>query len=86
MLGDHDTSVVAFQSLDDLRQAVLGVCKGDVSARDIARSIARTGRSSAYYRATMPERDGYIPGVPSWVEVSVPEPAALLPFYSGLFG
>jgi predicted enzyme related to lactoylglutathione lyase len=34
----------------------------------------------------MPERDGYIPGVPSWVDVSVPEPEALLPFYSGLFG
>ena len=34
----------------------------------------------------MPERHGYIPGVPCWVDVSVPEPAALLPFYSGLFG
>jgi uncharacterized protein len=34
----------------------------------------------------MPERDGYIPGVPCWVDVSVPDPEAVLPFYRGLFG
>jgi uncharacterized protein len=34
----------------------------------------------------MPERDGYIPGVPSWVDTSQPDPEAALPFYSGLFG
>ena len=34
----------------------------------------------------MPERDGYIPGVPCWVDASVPEPEAVLDFYSGLFG
>ena len=34
----------------------------------------------------MPERDGYIPGVPSWVDTSQPDPGAALPFYSGLFG
>ena len=34
----------------------------------------------------MPERDGYIPGVPCWVDVSAPDPAALVDFYSGLFG
>jgi predicted enzyme related to lactoylglutathione lyase len=34
----------------------------------------------------MPERDGYIPGVPCWVDSQVPEPSAVLPFYSGLFG
>jgi uncharacterized protein len=34
----------------------------------------------------MPERDGYIPGVPCWVEVSEPDPEAALEFYGGLFG
>jgi uncharacterized protein len=34
----------------------------------------------------MPERDGYIPGVPCWVDTSQPDPQAALPFYSGLFG
>ena len=34
----------------------------------------------------MAERDGYIPGVPCWVDTSQPDPKAALPFYSGLFG
>jgi predicted enzyme related to lactoylglutathione lyase len=34
----------------------------------------------------MPERDGYIPGVPCWVDVSEPDPDAALDFYAGLFG
>jgi predicted enzyme related to lactoylglutathione lyase len=34
----------------------------------------------------MPERDGYIPGVPCWVDTSQPVPKAAVDFYSGLFG
>jgi hypothetical protein len=34
----------------------------------------------------MPERDGYIPGVPCWVDTSQPDPKAALPFYRDLFG
>ncbi|MDQ6838695.1 MAG: VOC family protein [Actinomycetota bacterium] len=34
----------------------------------------------------MPEREGYIPGVPCWVDTSQPDPDAALPFYTGLFG
>jgi hypothetical protein len=34
----------------------------------------------------MPERDGYIPGVPCWVDVSEPDADAALDFYGGLFG
>jgi hypothetical protein len=34
----------------------------------------------------MPERDGYIPGVPCWVDTSQPDPEAAIDFYSGLFG
>jgi uncharacterized protein len=34
----------------------------------------------------MPERDGYIPGVPCWVDTSQPDPAAAVEFYGGLFG
>ena len=34
----------------------------------------------------MPERDGYIPGVPCWVDSSQPDPGAALAFYGGLFG
>ena len=34
----------------------------------------------------MPERDGYIPGVPCWIDTSQPDPKAALPFYGGLFG
>ena len=34
----------------------------------------------------MPERDGYIPGVPCWVDTSQPDLEAAVGFYSGLFG
>ena len=34
----------------------------------------------------MPERDGYIPGVPCWVDASQPDPEAAVDFYRGLFG
>jgi uncharacterized protein len=34
----------------------------------------------------MPERDGYIPGVPCWVDTSQPDPEAAVSFYSELFG
>jgi hypothetical protein len=34
----------------------------------------------------MPERNGYIPGVPCWVDTSQPDPQAAVDFYSGLFG
>jgi hypothetical protein len=34
----------------------------------------------------MPDRDGYIPGVPCWVDTSQPDPQAAVDFYSGLFG
>jgi predicted enzyme related to lactoylglutathione lyase len=34
----------------------------------------------------MPERDGYIPGVPCWVDTSQPDPEAAVDFYGGLFG
>lgn len=34
----------------------------------------------------MPERDGYIPGVPCWVDTNQPDPDAAVAFYSDLFG
>jgi uncharacterized protein len=34
----------------------------------------------------MPERDGYITGVPCWVDASEPDPEAAVEFYGGLFG
>jgi predicted enzyme related to lactoylglutathione lyase len=34
----------------------------------------------------MPERDGYVQGVPCWVDVSEPDPEAAVDFYRGLFG
>ncbi len=34
----------------------------------------------------MPERDGYLPGVPCWVDTSQPDPEAATAFYGGLFG
>jgi predicted enzyme related to lactoylglutathione lyase len=34
----------------------------------------------------MPERDGYIPGVPCWIDTSQPDPEVAVDFYSGLFG
>ena len=33
----------------------------------------------------MPERDGYIAGVPCWIDTSQPDPEAAVAFYSGLF-
>jgi len=34
----------------------------------------------------MPERDGYIPGVPCWADTQHPDPEAATEFYNGLFG
>ena len=34
----------------------------------------------------MLERDGYVPGVPCWVDTSQPDPEAAVAFYAGLFG
>jgi uncharacterized protein len=34
----------------------------------------------------MPERDGYIPGVPCALDTTQPDPEAAVAFYSGLFG
>ena len=34
----------------------------------------------------MLERDGYIPGVPCWVDTSQPDPEAAVGFYGELFG
>jgi uncharacterized protein len=34
----------------------------------------------------MPKRDGYIAGVPCWVDASEPDPEAAVDFYGGLFG
>jgi uncharacterized protein len=34
----------------------------------------------------LPERDGYIPGVPCWIDTSQPDTAAAVDFYSSLFG
>jgi uncharacterized protein len=39
-----------------------------------------------YMPGLFPERDGYIAGVPCWVETSHPDPEAAVDFYSGLFG
>jgi hypothetical protein len=34
----------------------------------------------------MAERDGYIPGVPCWIDTNQPDPDAAVEFYGGLFG
>jgi len=34
----------------------------------------------------MPERDGYIPGVPCWIDTNQPDPDAAVDFYGSLFG
>lgn len=34
----------------------------------------------------MPERDGYIPGVPCWIDTSQPDPESAVAFYRDLFG
>ena len=34
----------------------------------------------------MQERDGYVPGVPCWIDTSQPDPEAAVAFYRGLFG
>jgi uncharacterized protein len=36
--------------------------------------------------AAVPERDGYIPGVPCWIDTSQPEPETAAEFYGNLFG
>ena len=36
--------------------------------------------------APMRKREGYLPGVPCWVDASQPDPEAAVAFYGGLFG
>src|ERR671935_356274 len=49
----------------------------------MARTVPRAQTTEG---AAMPERDGYIPGVPCWVDTSQPDPRAAVDFYGGLFG
>jgi uncharacterized protein len=42
--------------------------------------------STSEKEATMLRRDGYLPGVPCWVDADQPDPEAAVAFYSGLFG
>src|ERR1700736_65370 len=42
--------------------------------------------STSQKGAPMRERDGYIPGVPCWVDTSQPDPEGAVAFYGGLFG
>src|SRR3954451_13393388 len=49
----------------------------------MARSLARNPRRRS---RRMPDRDGYIAGVPCWVDTSQPDPDAAARFYSALFG
>src|SRR3954471_5217170 len=46
----------------------------------------RRGKQPNRKGAAMPERDGYIPGVPCWIDTSQPDPEAAVDFYRGLFG
>src|SRR3954449_12094806 len=46
----------------------------------------RRGNQPNRKGAQMPERDGYIPGVPCWIDTSQPDPEAAADFYRGLFG
>jgi len=34
----------------------------------------------------MAERDGYAPGIPSWVDLATSDPAGARDYYTGLFG
>src|SRR3954449_13172397 len=47
----------------------------------VARSTGEKGRTPV-----PPERDGYIPGVPCWIDTSQPDPEAAVEFYRGVFG
>jgi uncharacterized protein len=42
--------------------------------------------STSQKGAEMLERDGYLPGVPCWVDTTQPDPEAAVAFYGGLFG
>src|SRR3954467_8591730 len=48
----------------------------------MARSLTATPDEGA----SMPDRDGYIAGVPCWIDTSQPDPDAAAEFYGGLFG
>lgn len=45
--------------------------------------VRRTNRTKG---GTMQERDGYMPGVPCWVDTGQPDPEAAVGFYGDLFG
>src|SRR6266498_2433832 len=46
----------------------------------------RRPMSTSQRGAPMLERDGYLPGVPCWVDTTQPDPDAAVAFYGGLFG
>src|SRR5919204_2004678 len=48
--------------------------------------VRRLRRDKPTKGAAVPERDGYIPGVPCWVDTSQPDPDAAAEFYRSLFG
>src|SRR6478736_4590891 len=63
------------------------IAGGRKSVRRVEKSGRRVRETRKQSEGTaMPERDGYIPGVPCWVDTSQPDAEAALDFYSGLFG
>jgi predicted enzyme related to lactoylglutathione lyase len=49
--------------------------------------MLRTFHTQTTQRSShVPERDGYIPGVPCWIDTSQPDPEAAVDFYRDLFG
>ena len=59
----------------------------DVRSRPV--QGGQLGCAASVYRPkgrSVPERDGYIPGVPCWVDTTQPDPDDAAAFYRGLFG
>src|SRR5215470_12954855 len=68
------------------RSAVSRAAVPSAGARSRAARVGRAVARAPWRGAGMPERDGYIPGVPCWVNTSQPDPEAATEFYAGLFG
>jgi predicted enzyme related to lactoylglutathione lyase len=81
----HDVSLLSFQYGDEAPSGGVTPVRPERRRRTRA-TMAGEPSIPVGEDPPMPERDGYIPGVPCWVDCQEPDPEAALPFYEGLFG
>ncbi len=97
---EDDPARREYPLVDAMVDVLLGAHEGDVTADALSVTLQRVGYDALWNEAwasalcndrrqqgvTMPDRDSYTPGTPSWIDVQTSDQEAAKRFYGGLFG